>query len=157
MIQRPEVFFIVKGSSEGDTALNIFDNCLISAGISDVNLVKVSSIVPPGCEKVSWVDLPAGSIVPIAYAFRFSDMRGELISAAIAVAIPEGREEAGLIMEYSAATTLDEAKKIVKGMAEKGFINRNRKLKEVYVDGVEHRVQDKGGVFAGVVLWYKSF
>ncbi len=34
------------GSAEGTTPLNAFDNALLAAGIGNINLVKVSSILP---------------------------------------------------------------------------------------------------------------
>jgi len=116
MIPVPKIFFTVKAESEGYTQLNVFDNCIIEAGIGDTNLVKMSSIIP--------------------------------------VAIPVDENEAGLIMEYSAETNFNEAVKVVRAMVEKGFEKRKRKIKEIYVDGTEHRVITRGGVFAGVVLWY---
>ena len=35
------------GHAEGGTPLNAFDNALLAAGIGNINLVKVSSIIPP--------------------------------------------------------------------------------------------------------------
>src|SRR5688500_13102541 len=35
------------GHSEGGTTLNAFDNALLVAGIGNINLIKVSSILPP--------------------------------------------------------------------------------------------------------------
>ena len=56
------------GSAEGGTALNAFDNALLAAGIGNVNLVKVSSIVPPDVDIVDLPKIKPGSIVPTAYA-----------------------------------------------------------------------------------------
>ena len=41
---------VTVGAAEGGSLLNAFDNALLVAGIGNVNLVKVSSIVPPGVE-----------------------------------------------------------------------------------------------------------
>jgi len=46
--------------------------------------------------------LPAGSLVPTAYASITSDIPGEIIASAVAVALPEKPDYPGLIMEYSA-------------------------------------------------------
>ena len=35
------------GHAEGGTTLNAFDNALLAAGIGNINLIKVSSILPP--------------------------------------------------------------------------------------------------------------
>ena len=34
------------GRAEGGTTLNAFDNALLAAGIGNINLIKVSSILP---------------------------------------------------------------------------------------------------------------
>lgn len=78
----------MSGSAEGFTPLNAFDAALINAGIGDINLVKVSSIIPPGCREIEPRDLPRGAIIPVAYSFIVSDIPGEGISAAVAVALP---------------------------------------------------------------------
>ncbi len=49
---------ITSGRAEGPTKLNAFDNALLDAKIGDVNLIKVSSILPSGyggssCSKIS--------------------------------------------------------------------------------------------------------
>ena len=41
---------ITSGKSEGPSKLNAFDNSLLDAGIGDVNLIKVSSIIPADSE-----------------------------------------------------------------------------------------------------------
>ena len=35
------------GNAEGGTSLNAFDNALLAAGIGNINLVRISSILPP--------------------------------------------------------------------------------------------------------------
>ena len=154
MVEIPRIFFSVSGKSDGFTPLNAFDNCLLRAGVGDTNLVKMSSIIPPRCEKSAPVALPHGSLVPIAYAFISSETPGQVIAAAVAVAIPEDPSLAGLIMEYSADSPLENVSEIVKEMTRKGFESRKRKIKELYVTGAEHKVERCGGAFAGVVLWY---
>jgi arginine decarboxylase len=49
MAERPTVpLYVTYGSGEGSTTLSAFDAALWSAGIANFNLVKLSSIVPPG-------------------------------------------------------------------------------------------------------------
>lgn len=150
----PRIFFPVKSEGEGYSELNVFDNCLIEAGIGDINLVKVSSIVPPHCKRSEPVHLSSGSLVPIAYAFIFSKKPGEVISAAVAIALPVDEDQAGLIMEYGIRASFSEASRIVEEMAKEGFERRNRKFREIIICGAEHRVVKQGGAFAGTVLWY---
>jgi len=102
IIKTPTHYFLASGASEGFTSLNAFDGALLRAGIGDTNIVKMSSIVPPRCQLISPVPLPPGSLVPTAYASITSDVPGQIISSAVAVALPEEPDYPGLIMEYSA-------------------------------------------------------
>lgn len=43
---------IVWGSSEGSTKVGAFDSALCEAGIHNLNLIKMSSIIPPGSEVI---------------------------------------------------------------------------------------------------------
>ncbi len=62
IIQTPTKFFLVSGSSEGFSLLNAFDGALLASGVGDTNLVKLSSILPPGCKEIKPppVPLPQG-------------------------------------------------------------------------------------------------
>src|SRR5581483_12469954 len=79
------------GSAEGGTALNAFDNALLAAGIGNVNLVKVSSIVPPDVDIVGLPQIKPGSVVPTAYAAMTSETPGQVVAAAVGFALPEDR------------------------------------------------------------------
>ena len=153
IIKTPTHYFLVFGASEGFTPLNAFDGALLSAGIGDTNLVKMSSIVPPRCQQISPVPLPAGSLVPTAYASITSDVPGELISSAVAVALPKEPHYPGLIMEYSARGSRTEIEETVRRMALEGMKLRMREIKDLQSLAVEHRVQRVGATLAAVVLW----
>lgn len=148
---RPTRFFLTCGRGEGFTPLSAFDAALWDAGVGDLNLVKVSSILPPGCKEEPVV-LEPGSIVPVAYAYTWSEVAGETISAAVAVGVPEDPSQAGLIMEYSTKGPKEEAETIVKKMVEEGMKLRGRKIKEIKSCAVEKKVERIGAVFAAVVF-----
>ena len=59
---------VTAGTAEGGTPLNAFDNALLAAGIGNVNLIKVSSIVPPDVDIVDLPKIKPGALVPTAYA-----------------------------------------------------------------------------------------
>jgi len=153
IIKTPTHYFLVLGASEGFTPLNAFDGALLSAGIGDTNLVKMSSIVPPRCQQISPVRLPPGSLVPTAYASITSDVPGELISSAVAVALPKEPHYPGLIMEYSARGSRAEIEETVRRMAMEGMKLRMREIKDLQSIAIEHRVQKVGATLAAVVLW----
>jgi len=153
IIKTPTHYFLVSGASDGFTSLNAFDGALLSAGIGDTNLVKMSSIVPPRCQLVAPVSLPPGSLVPTAYASITSDVPGQIISSAVAVALPEKPDYPGLIMEYSARGPKAEIEETVRQMAIEGMKLRGRVIKDLNSIAVEHRVRKVGATLAAVVLW----
>jgi arginine decarboxylase len=154
MCQTPTKYFLVAGVGEGYTPLNSFDTALLNAGIGNTNLVKMSSIIPPNCKEVSPLPLPFGALVPVAYASITTDLSEEVISAAVAVAIPEDIEKPGLIMEYSSRGRKEDIENIVRNMAQKGMEMRGEKIKDIKSISIQHRVKKTGTAFAAVVLWY---
>ncbi|MEX0770348.1 MAG: arginine decarboxylase, pyruvoyl-dependent [Balneolaceae bacterium] len=156
MVKTPNLFSLVRGAAEGRTRLNAFDNALIQAGVGDTNLVRMSSILPPGAKQVSIEDinLPKGGLIPLAYASIDAVTPGRMISSAIAVGIPEDPEEPGVIMEFEDHAELSTVQSIVQQMVVDAFEYRQRKLKEIKSVGIEHKIKVCGSTFAGVVLWY---
>lgn len=157
MVNTPNVFALVKGASEGRTRLNAFDNSLLNAGVGDTNLMRMSSILPPGANQknIDDLDLPKGGLIPLAYATIDSTTPGRYISSAIAVGIPEDETEPGVIMEFEDHSKLDNVENIVRQMVVDAFDYRNRKLREIKSIGIEHRVETCGATFAAAVLWYE--
>lgn len=153
LLPDPTAFFVVKGNGEGRTTLNAFDHALLNAGVGDTNLVRMSSIVPPGLPEITPKILPAGALVPMAYAEMSSDKPGAVISAAIAAAIPVNPELPGLIMEHHAEAPLAEVRATVNQMALDGMAHRGREVSRLIMSGSEHTVVDHGCAFAGLVLW----
>jgi arginine decarboxylase len=140
------------GAAEGGTQLNAFDNALLAAGIGNVNLVKVSSIVPPDVDIVPLPRIKPGAIVAAAYAAMTSDTPGETIAAAVGYALPEDRTKAGVIMEYHDRTDRQTAEDTVRAMLREALSVRGERTREVQVFAVQHRVQRVGCALAAVAL-----
>jgi arginine decarboxylase len=153
ILKTPTQYFLVSGASEGYTPLNAFDGALLQAGIGNTNIVKMSSIVPPHCQRISPIVLPPGALVPAAYAALTSDLPGEIISAGVAVALPEDEDQNGLIMEYSAKGERHKIEEIVRNMAVEGMKLRGWKIKDLRSVAIEYKIKKIGAVLAAVVLW----
>lgn len=147
----PTRYTLVTGSGIGATRLNSFDRALLAAGIGNLNLIKVSSILPPGTAFVQSMDIPAGSLTPIAYGALISDEPDSLIAASIGVGVGEHH---GMIMEYSSRCSREEADATVRRMVEESFRDRGLHLIEIRSAAIDTRVKDTSCVFAGAVLWY---
>lgn len=153
MLETPTKFTLLAGSAEGPTRLNAFDNALLKAGIGNVNLIRVSSILPPGAELHDHLEIVPGSLMPTAYGTVTSEIEGEIISAAVAVGIGDHRQY-GVIMEFSGRCGREEAEEQVAEMAREAFKGRDRRLEQLLVRATEHRVDRIGCAFAAVALWY---
>ncbi len=154
MITRtPDAYFFAQGVSEGYMPLNAFDGALLASGIGNTNLVKMSSIVPPGARQIEPVPIPYGALVPVAYASITSSVKGQTISAAVAAAFPVDQSMPGLVMEYSATGPSEEIEQICRDMAVHGLGMRGLEVGRVQSAAVSHQVENVGAAFAAVVLW----
>jgi len=152
LIHTPRKFTVVAGAAEGPTRLNAFDNALLRAGCGNLNLLKVSSILPPGALETPRIEIAPGSLVPTAFGAIESEREGEKIAAAIGVGLGSS-DEYGVIMEFSGRCGKAEAEAEIRRRLEAAFEARGRLLERVIVKGVEHEVGTCGCAFAAVVLW----
>ncbi|HYH03623.1 MAG TPA: arginine decarboxylase, pyruvoyl-dependent [Bacillota bacterium] len=152
MLPTPKKFTLVAGAAEGTSELNAFDHALLNSGIGNLNLLKVSSILPPETEFAETLEIPPGSLTPTAYGSTISEHPGELIAAAVGVGI--SRDTFGIIMEYSGSCSQVEAEAEVTRRVEAAFATRNLPLSKLIVKATEHRVEQIGCAFAAVALWY---
>ncbi len=152
MLPLPKKYFVTAASAEGDTSLTAFDGALLNARVGNTNLLRVSSILPPGCEFEPGLEIPPGSLLPIAYGSITSSDHGAIISAAVGVGIKKG--SFGVIMEFSGKCSKKEAEEQVVKMVEEAFAIRGLELEEVKVAACEHTVENIGCAFAAVPLWY---
>lgn len=153
MLPTPKKYFVTAGAAEGKTGMNAFDNALLQAGIGNINLLRVSSILPPEASYDPALVLPPGSLVPTAYGFIQSDRPGELIAAAVGVGIDKAHSF-GVIMECSGCFSREEAVVRVETMLQEAFMTRGMELNEMKTAGAEHRVVQSGCVLAAVPMWY---
>lgn len=152
MLETPTRFTIVAASAEGPSPLNAFDGALLAAGCGNMNLVRVSSILPPGAEQYERLGTLPGSLVPTAYGHISSSVPGEEIAAAVGVGLGE-RGAFGLIMETALKGTAAEAEARIEAMLAEGFSVRGLKLKQVLVKASGHTVVSCACAFAAVCLW----
>ena len=140
---------IVSGQDEGPTKLNAFDNALTDAGIGDVNLIKVSSMLAKNTEINELPKLKAGAMVNCVLSEITSDNPGDEITAVIAVAIGE---ELGCVVETTGINEnpedlTNEAHKMVEYMMEK----RGVKTKDLIIEKSTATVEEIASVVASVV------
>jgi len=140
---------IVSGKAEGPTKLNSFDNALIEAGIGDVNLIKVSSMLEENTSLELLPKLKAGAMVNCVLATVTSNKEGDFISSAIAIAIGNNL---GCVVENSAVNKSSEkVKKDAEDMVKYMMDRRDENINEIIIEEVNHTVEDIGTVVASLV------
>ncbi len=100
----PKKVFLTKGVGRDRDKLTSFEMALRNAGIARLNLVRVSSIFPPGCKKISKVRglelLSHGEITYVVLSQNATDEPHRLIAASVGMAIPRDKQQAGYLSEY---------------------------------------------------------
>jgi arginine decarboxylase len=147
--------YCTAGAGIGVSAFELvsFDRALREAGFADYNLLRVSSILPPSVALRPSVDVPKGSLLPIAYGVFSSDEAERTIAAAVSLAFPTDPREVGVIMETEGYMTEREAHEMVAAMAEEAMEDRNLRIARLEVVAIEAQVELYTTVFAGVALW----
>ena len=140
---------IVSGKDEGPTKLNAFDNALSDAGIGDVNLIKVSSMLSADAEIQKLPKLKAGAMVNCVLSEVTSDNPGDVITAVIAVAIGN---ELGCVVETTGINKdtdelIGKAEEMVRYMMEK----RDVAIRELHVEFSTTTVKNIASAIASVV------
>jgi arginine decarboxylase len=147
----PRAVTAVAGAGEGATDLNAFDKALMDAGITNLNLIRVTSVFPQGAKIVPMRPFAPGMLMPSVYAKISRHTPGERIAAAVGIGI--GEPGYGVIMEYSHTGTAENAEEIVRRMVVEGMQMRGIKTREVVVAAKDHVVDRMGCVVAAVLFW----
>lgn len=140
---------ITSGKSEGPTRLNAFDNALLDAGIGDVNLIPVSSILPKGTRIVELPHISEGKMVNCVLSCVYSDQPGDVITAVLAVATSD---EFGCVVEHSGVNKkLEDVREEAKVMVKYMMQVRGLEIREILIEDESHKVKERGCAVAAVV------
>ncbi|MDA4127374.1 MAG: arginine decarboxylase, pyruvoyl-dependent [Thaumarchaeota archaeon] len=108
----PKYYFLTNGVGRNKENLASFEAALRDAGISQYNLVTVSSIIPPKCAKITREQgiqmLKPGAIVFLVLARNSTNEDHRLIAASIGLAIPSNPDEVGYLSEHHSFGETDE-------------------------------------------------
>ncbi len=100
------------GSGTGRTPLSAFDAALWDAGVADFNLVRLSSVIPPGSTVTDVAGRHQltgghGDLLYCVYAAAYAYNRGDTAWAGVGWSAHEDGSGAGLFVEHDAATRQD--------------------------------------------------
>lgn len=100
----PREIFFTRGVGRHRQRLQSFELALRQAGIEKGNLVRVSSILPPGCRIIprnkGLAKLQPGEITFVVLAEASTDEPSRLVGAGIGLAQPANGEQYGYISEH---------------------------------------------------------
>jgi arginine decarboxylase len=107
-----KAIFLTKGVGRHREKLTSFELALRDARIAEFNLVRVSSIFPPGCKVISIQDglktLTPGQIVYAVMYDNSTDEPHRLIAASVGLAIPADKDQYGYLSEHKSFGQTDE-------------------------------------------------
>lgn len=100
----PKKVFLTKGVGRDRDKLTSFEMALRNAGIAQLNLVRVSSIFPPGCKLIPKTRglelLSPGEITYVVLSENATNEPRRLMAASVGMAIPRDTQQAGYLSEY---------------------------------------------------------
>ena len=109
----PKKIFLTKGVGFHKEKLASFELALREAGIAPLNLITVSSILPPNCKFIDKGEgvklLKPGQVVPVVLAKSESNISSTLVSSGVGVAVPRDKEHYGYLSEHH-CTGMDDIK-----------------------------------------------
>ncbi len=150
----PNCIWPTSGHAEGVTELNAFDNALLTAGIGNLNLIKLSSVVPANVTLLSErpADIEPGALAPTVYTVKMSDTPGDVVAAAVGLGLR--KDGHGMIFENTGGSR-EAVEDTVRRMVREGFAQRGMELDELLVFSSEHKVERIGCAIAAVLLWWR--
>jgi arginine decarboxylase len=100
----PSKVLFTRGRGLHREKLASFEMALRAAGIAQFNLVRVSSIFPPGCKIVhgarELAALQAGQIVNVVMSEASTNEPGRQVAASMGVAVPRDPHQFGYLSEH---------------------------------------------------------
>ena len=106
MIIVPRKVFLTKGVGKHREQLSSFELALRNAKIANLNLVRVSSIFPPGCRMLprnkGLKHLRDGQVIFTVMSSNSTNEPNRLVSASVGIAIPNDRTQYGYLAEHKA-------------------------------------------------------
>ena len=150
----PNCIWPTAGHAEGVTELNAFDNALLQAGIGNLNLIKLSSIVPADVVLLDHrpEGLVPGDLTPTVFTVKMSETAGDIVAAAVGIGLR--KDGHGMIFENTGSSR-QAVEATVRQMVREGFAQRGLELDELLVFSSEHKVEHIGCAIAAVVLWWR--
>lgn len=96
---------VTAGSGKGRTKLAAFDGALRSAGVADHNLIRLSSVIPPGsvvevCPPAEQLRGGFGDVLYCVYAVAYATERGDDAWAGIGWSLATDGSGRGLFVEH---------------------------------------------------------
>ncbi len=100
----PSKVFLTRGVGQHREKLASFEMALRKCGIAHLNLVKVSSILPPSCKIIGREAgiklLKPGQVVHVVLAEAATNEPRRLLASAIGMAVPRDKEQFGYLSEF---------------------------------------------------------
>jgi arginine decarboxylase len=124
----PRRYFLTTGTGVHEKDMRSFEEALREAGIEACNLVKISSVIPPGCKRISREEglqaISPGMITFAVQAESSTNEPGQIIAAGIGIAQPKDDTLFGYLTEVEEAVgrEADDVQEDVEEMAIENLI-----------------------------------
>ena len=151
----PRRYFVTSGIGEDPNSdLNAFDRALLRAGITQCNLVPVSSILPPDALRIDPVEITPGTITFCVMA-EMRGVKGDRIGAGVGWGKLVGKDGAsyGIVAEHHGNSSKAYIQKILKEKMEQMARIRGMKLVDWDTRVESFEVKDNFGCALAAVVY----
>ena len=109
---------VISGLGEGQTGLSAFDSALWDAGISNYNLIRLSSIIPKNSKlkikKIDWNKKEIGNKLYVVLSESLQDKKGK--DAWSGIGWIQAKDGSGVLMEHSGESKKEVEALIIKSL-----------------------------------------
>lgn len=106
MFEKASRFYVTSGKGTSRVSyMNALDSAMIDADIGEINMIKVSSVLPGDIERSDEIDVDAGDFIPCVYVTAQGE--GERLTAGVAYGFRRDGG-AGYVAELSHEGEMDE-------------------------------------------------
>ncbi|MGM0404636.1 MAG: pyruvoyl-dependent arginine decarboxylase [Thermoplasmatota archaeon] len=154
MLEEYKHFTVKRGIGKNDiSTLNAIDKAYLDAGVGNLNLIRVSSILPKGIKKVDRVDEEFGSFLPCVLA----EAVGVKNEVAAGIGYGLNKDGGGYVVEHSLCMQDIDMKEfdnqIEKKVKEMGRI-RNIELENIKIESIKTKIEDSKYGCAVAIMVY---
>lgn len=153
-------FSLFTGKGDDLSCWTAEDSAWQDSGLGKINIFKIHGNLPAGAAYSNLdrqeISMDQHLICPAFYSVFTNSDKGTKISSVVAVGIPSGTQENGIVLTRTGNCSVSELTIQTESSIVELFAKRTVKLSDIRIKGIEHTIDTCGSVLAACVLFWES-